>query len=112
MLALVLAAAGLQAGLSGPTLAVRIAAACEQLEVDATGLTAPAALRACHEALGTEPRGPLLAQADVLAEQLGLSFEREAAVRRVDASGAQPAAPSVHAVMSAPVMVHRFSDEV
>ena len=51
---------------AGPTLAVKVRAACEQLGIAAGGLTVPAALKACNEAMGIEASGPLLAQADEL----------------------------------------------
>ena len=35
---------------AGPTLAVKVRAACEQLGIAAGGLTVPAALKACNEA--------------------------------------------------------------
>lgn len=69
-LVLTLAASALVAG---PTLAVKVRAACEQLGVAESGLTVPAALEACNAALGIEASGPLLAQADELVHQLGIS---------------------------------------
>ena len=67
---LTLAASALVAG---PTLAVKVRAACEQLGIAEVGLTVPAALNACNAALGIEASGPLLAQADELVHQLGIS---------------------------------------
>ena len=67
---LTLAASALVAG---PTLAVKVRAACEQLGIAESGLTVPAALKACNAALGIEASGPLLAQADELVHQLGIS---------------------------------------
>ena len=63
-------------GLAGVTLAVKLRAACAQLGIDSTALTVPAALQACNEAMGMEQKGrPLLAQADALAAELGLTFD-------------------------------------
>ena len=39
------------------------------------GATVPAALKACNEAMGIEASGPLLAQADELVLQLGISID-------------------------------------
>lgn len=61
-------------GLTGPTLAIKVRAACAQLGIATSDLTVPAALRACNEAIGKEASGPLLAHADELVDQLGLSF--------------------------------------
>ena len=69
---LTLAAAALVAG---PTLAVKVRAACTQLGIAETELTVPAALVLCNEAMGIDASGPLLAQADELLNQLGLSFD-------------------------------------
>ena len=69
---LTLAAAALVAG---PTLAVKVRAACTQLGIAETELTVPAALVLCNEAMGIDASGPLLAQADELVNQLGLSFD-------------------------------------
>ena len=66
-----LAAAALVAG---PSLAVKVRAACEQLGIAEGGLTVPAALKACNAAVGIEASGPLLAQADELVHQLGISI--------------------------------------
>ena len=60
---------------AGPTLAVKVRAACEQLGIAESGLTVPAALKACNEAMGIEASGPLLAQADELVNQLGISID-------------------------------------
>ena len=60
---------------AGPTLAVKVRAACEQLGIAESGLTVPAALKACNEAMGIEASGPLLAQADELVNQLGISVD-------------------------------------
>ena len=128
MLAIVaVAVAGLHLSVSGATIAAKIRAACRQLGIDNTDLTIPAALKACNEAIGVEQSGPLLSQMDVLAEQLGLSFDQPQA--------AMPPPPAQHdaaistevaagearrdsrgrgslplcEVMSAPAMVHTFS---
>ena len=68
------AAFGLQVSASGVTLAVKVKSACAQLGVDSTALTVPAALKACNDAMGFEPSGTLVQQADELVAQLGLSF--------------------------------------
>ena len=75
VVAVALAAMGLTAT---PTLAIKVRAACEELGIQISG-TVPAALQACNEAMGIEARGPLLAQADELVTQLGLSFEEDPA---------------------------------
>ena len=59
---------------AGPTLAVKVRAACAELGIDSS-LTVPVALKACNEAMGIEASGPLLAQADELVHQLGLAFD-------------------------------------
>jgi hypothetical protein len=69
---LTLAAAALVAG---PTLAVKVRAACEQLGIAEGGLTVPSALKACNAAMGIEASGPLLAQADELVHQLGIGID-------------------------------------
>ena len=97
----------------GVTLAVKIRAACEQLGIDGTGLTVSAALRACSREVGIEQSGPLIEQTDHLIEQLGISFdaplvEEEAGTESDEAS---TTSLSVHDVMSAPAMVHRFSEQ-
>ena len=124
MLAIVVAAAGLQLIVAGVTAADKIKAACRQLGVDGASLTLPAALRACNEAMGIEQSGPLIAQAETLAEQLGLQFkasfspperlEQDVAgsTRDGDRAANVMDSLSVQAVMSAPAMVHRFSKEV
>lgn len=135
MLAIVVAAAGLN--IAGITVAERIRAACRQLGIDGTRLTVPAALRACNEAMGIEQSGPLIAQADALAEQLGLRFDASS-TSSAPAEGLEqdliegstagslvlrgastptrdsnpPATATVHAAMSSPTTVHRFSREV
>ena len=98
----------------GITLAVKISAACEQLGIDGTGLTVSAALRACSKEVGIEQSGPLIAQTDHLVEQLGISFDASPPPLVEEAGTESDEAPtslSVHAVMSAPAMVHRFSQQ-
>ena len=68
------AAAALVASV-GPTLAVKVRAACAQLGIAEIDLTVPAALVACNAAMGIEASGPLLAQADELVNQLGIGIE-------------------------------------
>ena len=69
---LTLAAAAL---IAGPTLAVKVRAACAQLGITESDLTVPAALMACNDAMGIEASGSLLAQADELVIQLGITFD-------------------------------------
>ena len=114
MITIVFSAVGLQLPTAGGIpLAVKIRAACEQLGIDGTGLTVSAALRACSKEVGIEQSGPLIAQTDYLVEQLGISFD--ASPPLVEEAGMEsdeaPTSLSVHAVMSAPAMVHRFSQE-
>jgi len=59
-----------------PTLATKVRLACAQLGIDHAHLTVPTAIKACNEALGLEPVGPLMSQADVLAVELGLRFDQ------------------------------------
>ena len=132
-IALVLSAVGLHL-LAGVALVDKVRAVCTQLGVDGAELTVPAALRACNEAVGIEPSGPLLMQTDALAEQLGLSFDAEpppqppeqldeatdgrspraasTARARDDKPASSMRSLSVHDVMSATTMVHKFSEEV
>ncbi|EOD15967.1 hypothetical protein EMIHUDRAFT_464368 [Emiliania huxleyi CCMP1516] len=72
------------------TLADKVRAVCDQLGVDAS-LPVPAALSACNEAMGISGAGPLLAQADELVNQLGLSLGAPAAAA---AAAPPPAVPS------------------
>ena len=116
MSAIVLAAAiiGLQSMAGSTTLALKLREACKQLGISDASLTVPAALQACNEAVGIEQAGPLLAQADVLVEQLGLGFD-PSPVQECATAIEPPAVeslPDVHAVMSAPSMVHTFTEEV
>ena len=69
-----LAPVGLHIGLAGITLAVKLRTACRELGVDST-MPIHQQLRACNEAMGLQPSGTLLAQADELAVQLGLTFD-------------------------------------
>lgn len=94
---------------AGPTLAEKLRAVCEQLGVDAS-MPIPAALKACNEAMGIAGSGPLLAQADELVAQLGLSFGAPAAAARpapvvasapAPVAAAAPAAPAVRVVAQA-----------
>ena len=74
--------------------------------------------------MGIEPDGPLLAQTDVLAVQLGLTFDTspQTALSSNDhdaadlsekvETAASESSLSLHAVMSAPTMVHKFSEQV
>ena len=111
MIATVLAAVGLHANMAGI-----IREACKQLGVDGAGLTMPAALQACNEAIGIQPTGPLLAQTLVLAEQLGIIAGAQPPQQPAVPDAAIPPLGAdslpVHAVMSAPSMVHQFSDAV
>ena len=105
---------GLHSSVSGITLAVKIRAACEQLGID-KNLAVPAAIAACNEAMGLQEDGPLVVQADIIAEQLGLSFESPpvpAANEEECGASGSTISPSVYSVMSAPMMVHSFSSEV
>jgi len=137
MLAIVVvAAAGLHLNIAGITVAERIKAACRQLGIDGASLTVPAALRACNEAMGIEQSGPLIAQADTLAEQLGLRFDASSTSSApegleqdlIEGSTAgslvlrgtsttptrdsnPPATATVHAAMSSPTTVVGFSKE-
>ena len=97
----------------GVTLAVKIRAACEQLGIDGTGLTVSAALRACSREVGIEQSGPLIEQTDHLIEQLGISFDAPLVeeVAGTESDEAPTTSLSVHDVMSAPAMVHRFSEQ-
>ena len=96
----------------GVTLAVKIRAACEQLGIDGTGLTVSAALRACSREVGIEQSGPLIEQTDHLIEQLGISFDASLVEEAGSESDeASTTSLSVHDVMSAPAMVHRFSEQ-
>ena len=107
--------------MAGVTLAVKIKAACIQLGINIDGLTMPAALQACNEAanIGQDGVVPLLAQADALVEQLGLSFEspppeqqvEDASTTRHDKPASSVGSLSVHAVMSAPLTIQKFSAE-
>ena len=63
------------AALATVTLAMKVRAACAQLGINCADMPVPTALRACNEAAGIEPRGPLLSQAEELSVQLGLTFE-------------------------------------
>ena len=99
MLAIALAAAtaavarpGVRLSASSVTLSAKIDAACAQLGIDRGPLTVPAALKACHEALGVEHEGPLLAQADALVEELGLMFPPPPPLR-ASAPSKEPAPP-------------------
>jgi nitroreductase len=114
MMTLAFSAVGLQLTTAGGiTLAVKIRAACEQLGIDGTGLTVSAALRACSKEAGIEQSGPIIAQTDHLVEQLGISFDASPPLgEEPGTEGDEPSASlSVHAVMSAPAMVHRFSQQ-
>ena len=95
----------------GVTLAVKIRAACEQLGIDDTDLTVSAALRACSREVGIEQSGPLIEQTDHLVEQLGISFDASPEEAGSDSDEASTTSLSVHGVMSAPAMVHRFSEQ-
>ena len=112
------AAVGLQLSMTGVTVAVKLRAACEQLGIDAAGLTLPAALHACNTAMGMEQSGPLIAQTDALIEQLGLGLsasplpvaaEEQQAIEKPDA--VEESSSSVRDVMSNPVMVNKFMEE-
>ena len=59
---------------AGPTLAVKVRAACKELAISDGSLSVSEALRACNDAMGLEASGGLLAQADELVTQLGLNF--------------------------------------
>ena len=72
---IVIASNGLVLNTAGVTFAVKVKAACAQLDIDISGLDMPAALDAANKALGIDSQGTLLAQADALVEQLGLRFE-------------------------------------
>ena len=109
MITIAFSAMGLLPSAGGFTLAVKIRAACEQLGIDGTGLTVSAALRACSKEMGIEQCGPLVAQADHLAAQLGISFD--ASPPLVEEAGTESKTLSVHAVMSVPAMVHSFSQQ-
>lgn len=75
MLALTLVApVGLQLSLAGITFAAKLRKACRELGVDNT-MPLHQQLRACNEEMGIQPSGTLLAQADELVEQLGLTFD-------------------------------------
>ena len=69
-----IAPVGLHLGLAGITLAVKLRTACRELGVDST-MPIHEQLKACNEAMGLQPSGTLLAQADELAVQLGLTFD-------------------------------------
>jgi nitroreductase len=142
MLHVVLAVVSLQLGLPGVTVKTVLQTACRELGINYRAeMTVPAALKACNEAMGIDQHGSLIEQVDLLAEQLGLSFEDpspqlavlsppedqvraaaegasagtcvpEDAVAAATADGTPPAATqclSVHEVMSALAMVHKFS---
>ena len=116
---------GLQMNVASVPLAVKVGVICDQLGIDDAGLTVPAALKACNAAMGIGQTGPLIGQTDALVEQLGLSFDAlaplqpeqnaavEADTQSADKNEASTGAESmpVHAVMSAPAMVHKFSSE-
>ena len=63
------------APIKGPTLAAKVRRACFEIGISDGSLTVPAALMACNEAMGIEASGTLIAQADELVSQLGLSFD-------------------------------------
>lgn len=87
------AAAAPPAARAGPTLADKVRAVCEQLGVDASQ-PVPAALKACNEAMGVAGVGPLLAQADELVSQLGLSLGAPAAAPTAAPAAAPAVAPA------------------
>mmetsp|Transcript_43524 Transcript_43524/g.114405 ORF Transcript_43524/g.114405 Transcript_43524/m.114405 type:complete len:119 (+) Transcript_43524:63-419(+) len=118
MLTLLVAAAGLHLGAPsvGSKLSDKVRTACRELSVDAEGLTLPAALQACNEAMGISSGGSLIAQADLLCSELGLTMASPP-----PAASPPPVEPvqkpetvfsSIHAVLSTPIMVHNFSDTV
>ena len=63
---IIIASNGLVLNTAGVTFAVKVKAACAQLDIDISGLDMPAALNAANEALGIDSQGTLLAQADAL----------------------------------------------
>ena len=122
MIAIAISATGLHLTTAGGvTLAAKIRATCEQLGIDGTGLSVSAALKACNKEMGIDPSGPIVAQTDYLTAQLGINFDatapppiEEAGTRNATAvDDDEPRTSlSVHAVMSAPAMVHSFSHQV
>ena len=81
MLAILLSAISLSP--PGVTLKHKVTLACAQLGIDDAHLTVPAALKACNEAMGMQQSGmPLLAQADELVLQLGLSLDAPRSVQQ------------------------------
>jgi magnesium-dependent phosphatase 1 len=92
---LVLAMAGDSASAAAviqPTLSAKVRAACTELAVEASTLTVPAALAKCNEVMGLKASGTLIAQADALIAQLGISFEESAAVAPAAAPASSPPA--------------------
>lgn len=85
------------------TLAAKVDLACAQLGIERGPLTVPAAIQACNRVMGiNDPSGPLIAQADELVTQLGLTFDESPA----PASQVPPlATPRPHRDPSMPQLV-------